>query len=295
MPKTEQNQTNGYVLEIHVPAIDGGSLRVVSKDNWNGQGALFSRSSYSAIRTSGAFDFDRTGVYVLWEPADEGDFPRVYVGEADNLRVRINTHMKETEFWTNAVAFCSSDQKLNKAHVRYIEARLIKLAEEAKRARLENGNASGIPNLSPGDRDKAENYLSDMLLCLPVIGADFFERTRSRSPDSKDLFIAVKGATRATGYEDTSGFVVRRGSYAVKEEGNPETYPSQVKLRRTLKLSGILKDADEFLEFIEDFTFRSPSAASGVILGGSTNGRLVWKDKGGRTLKEIQEEQAQAE
>lgn len=294
MMSTELSETPGYVLQIHIPSGIRG-LSVVSKDNWNGQGALFSRNSYSSVRVNGPFDFERTGVYVLWEPADEGELPRVYVGEADNLRQRLDWHLGQTDFWTNAVAFCSSDQNLNKAHVRHIEARLLTLAEEAKRCELQNKNATTLPSLSPSDKDRAENYLSDMLLCLPSIGVDFFEETKLRSPNPKDLYIAVKGATHATGYEDTSGFVVRKGSRAVKEEGNPETYPSQVKLRRALKDRGVLKDAGGSLEFVEDFTFRSPSAASGIILGGSTNGRLVWKDRDGRTLKKIQEEEANAE
>jgi hypothetical protein len=34
--------------------------------------------------------------------------------------------------------------------------------------------------------------------------------------------------------------------------------------------------------------FSSPSAAAVAIHGGNTNGLLVWKDKDGRSLKEIE-------
>ena len=40
--------------------------------------------------------------------------------------------------------------------------------------------------------------------------------------------------------------------------------------------------------FADDHAFESPSTAAGVVLGRSANGRIEWKDKDGKTLKEIQ-------
>jgi len=40
-------------------------------------------------------------------------------------------------------------------------------------------------------------------------------------------------------------------------------------------------------EFIKDYEFSSPSSASSVILGGSTNGRIEWKSKDGKTIKDL--------
>jgi len=39
---------------------------------------------------------------------------------------------------------------------------------------------------------------------------------------------------------------------------------------------------------VQDYTFDSPSTAAGVLLGRSANGRELWKDETGRTLKENQ-------
>jgi hypothetical protein len=36
-----------------------------------------------------------------------------------------NKHLADSDFWTQLVLFVSSDQALNKAHLRYLEASLI--------------------------------------------------------------------------------------------------------------------------------------------------------------------------
>ena len=42
------------------------------------------------------------------------------------------------------------------------------------------------------------------------------------------------------------------------------------------------------MKFTQDYRFDSPSTAAGVILGRTANGRIEWKDSGGRPLKHIQ-------
>jgi Domain of unknown function (DUF4357) len=46
-------------------------------------------------------------------------------------------------------------------------------------------------------------------------------------------------------------------------------------------------------DFSQDYSFSSPSTAAAVVLGRSANGRVEWKAADGRTLKEIQEAEAE--
>jgi hypothetical protein len=55
----------------------------------------------------------------------------------------------------------------------------------------------------------------------------------------------------------------------------------------------LIADRDKF-RFTQDYTFNSPSMASDVVLGRSSNGRVDWKDATGKTLKELQEAQAKS-
>ena len=66
---------------------------------------------------------------------------RAYIGEADCVKDRINQSAEDRAFWETAVIITTSDEALTKGHVRYLEARLIEVAEEAGRVKLDNGQS----------------------------------------------------------------------------------------------------------------------------------------------------------
>jgi hypothetical protein len=280
--------TPAFSVRIFLPAGEPEGLRIVEKSNWTGQGLVFPRSLFAEARQRP--ELKRTGVYVLWGPGESGQLPRAYVGEGDGVLARLDQHAKNKDFWTHAAVFTSKDQNLNKAHVQYLEARLVKLASEAKRCELDNGNVPQLPALSEADAADAEGFLDDMLLCLPVVGVNLFEKARAAAGRGRDLLLKAKGI-EARGIDSPEGFVVRAGSSAVKAEV-PSILPYLVELRRALVAKGVLVDAGETYRLAQDYTFNSPSTAAGVLLGRSSNGRVDWKDAKGRSLKQIQEEEA---
>lgn len=274
----------GFSVRIFIPAGEPEGLRIIEKSNWTGQGLVFPRARFAEARQRP--ELRRAGVYVLWGPGESGQLPRVYVGEGDVLLPRLEQHNKQKDFWTHAVAFVSKDQNLNKAHVQYLEARLVALASEAKRAELDNGNVPQLPALSEADAADAESFLADVLLCLPIVGVNLFEKPKVDVTGSQVLFLKAKGI-EARGMDGAEGFVVRAGSQAVKDEV-PSLQASFAAVRKSLLAQGVLKPAGAVYELTQDYTFSSPSTAASVLLGRSANGRIEWKDAKGRSLKEIQ-------
>jgi hypothetical protein len=274
----------GFSVRIFIPDGEPEGLRIVEKSNWTGQGVMFPRSLFPQARQRP--ELKRTGVYVLWGPGESGHLPRAYVGERDPVLQRLEQHAKSKDFWTHAVAFSSKDQNLNKAHVQYIESRLVELALEAKRCELDNGNVPQPPSLSEADVADAEGFLADVLLCLPVVGVSLFEQAKVTGPRGHDLLLKAKGI-QARGIETPQGFVVRAGSQAVKNEV-PSIHAYLKELRRALIDKGVLWADGEVYRLTQDYTFASPSTAAGVMLGRTANGRIEWKDVKGRTLKDIQ-------
>jgi len=275
----------GFSVRIYIPWGEPEGMRIVEKSNWTGQGLVFPRAEFAEVRTRE--ELKRTGVYVLWGPGESTQLLRVYVGEGDAVLPRLEQHAKQKDFWTHAIVFTSKDQNLNKAHVKYLEARLLQLAAEAKRAELENGNIPQLPTLSEADTADAEGFLDNILLCLPIVGLNVFEKAKVAGSVSGDLMLKGKGI-EARGRESAEGFVVRAGSEAVKQEA-PSIHSYMRELRRTLLAQGVLEDADEVYRLTQDYIFNSPSTAAGVLLGRPANGRKEWKDQQGHTLKEIQE------
>lgn len=278
----------GFSVRIFIPSGEPEGLRIVEKSNWTGQGLVFPRSLFAETRQR--TELKRTGVYVLWGPGESGQLPRVYVGEGDGVLSRLEQHAKNKDFWTHAMVFTSKDQNLNKAHVQYLEARLVTLANEAKRSEIDNGNAPQLPALSEADIADAESFLADLLLCLPVVGVNLFEKTKVSSAKGRDLLLKGKGI-QARGIDSPEGFIVRAGSTAVKTEVL-SIHAYMTELRRTLVKTGVWEDRGDVFRLTQDYTFNSPSTAAGVLLGRTANGRLEWKDAKGQSLKEIQEQEA---
>ncbi|MCX7946329.1 MAG: GIY-YIG nuclease family protein [Hydrogenophilus sp.] len=279
------SQTTGFSVRIFLPTGNPEGLRILEKSNWTGQGWVFPRTLFADVRKRDALR--RTGVYILWGLSPDKPLPRVYVGEGDGVLTRLEQHAKQKDFWTHAVVFISKDQNLNKAHVQYLEARLVELAAAAKRCDLDKANQPQLPKLSEADAADAEGFLADMLLCLPLVGLTVFEAAVADANPACDLWLKTKGL-EARGNVSAEGFIVRAGSSVSKQEV-PSTPAYLKELRATLLNKGVLVDEGTCLRFTQDFVFNSPSTAAGVVLGRSANGRIEWKDGQGHTLKQIQD------
>lgn len=124
---------------------------------------------------------------------------------------RLDQHAKSKDFWTLAVAFTSKDDPLNKAHVRYLESRLLTLATQVGRVVLDNGTAPTVPPLSEADVAEADGFLAELLVVAPLAGVTAFEALAAPSPSHPSLLHGAGGAS-ACGRETPEGFVVEEGS-----------------------------------------------------------------------------------
>ncbi len=278
-----------YSIKIFLPGGDPDGLRTIEKSNWSGIGIVIPRPLMGEAKARR--ELARTGVYVLIGPPEESGLPRVYVGEGDPIRPRLEQHAAKKDFWTSAIAFTSKDESLNKAHVQFIESSLVTLAARAKRCALDNGNAPNLPSLTEADAADAEGFLSEMMLCFPVLGLSVFSAAAPRQKGSKSLFITSKGI-KAEGLETHDGFVVIAGSRSFRSE-TPSCHAYLKELRSALIANGVLELAGTDYTFSQDYVFSSPSTAAGVIQGRAANGRVEWRTKDGRTLKDLQEAEVQ--
>lgn len=279
--------TKPYSIRIFLPGGDPDGLRTIEKSNWSGAGIVIPRSLLGEAKLRR--EINRTGVYVLVGPAEESRLPKVYIGEGDPIRPRLEQHAGKKDFWTACIAFTSKDENLNKAHVQYLESRLITLAMQAKRCLLDNGNFPAPSSLSEADIADTEGFLAEMLLCFPLLGVNvFFRGSPSTSTDTR-FFISSKGIS-AKGIETAEGFVVLAGSTVVQTEV-PSCHGYLIELRKDLIKNGVLIQSKAGFEFTQDYVFASPSTAAGVIQGRASNGRVDWKTEHGLTLKQVQDQE----
>ena len=248
---------------------------------WTGQAIVIPRAKMASF--SARPDAQRPGVYVLVGP-DPGkdDRERVYIGEGELVLDRLKAHDREKDFWTKACAFTSSDESLTKAHVKYLESRLIEIAEDRGRAALENGKASGLPALPEADVSDMEQFLERVLVLLPVLGFDFTRPRAEILAASADttaptFTYTVKGAT-ARAREVDGEFVVLKDSQAsAKPAKSWDTYQD---LHKTLMEDDVLvldPQNAELYVFSKDYPFKSTSAAGSIVSASNVSGRGVWK------------------
>lgn len=282
-----------FSLRIFICNGDPDGLRVVERSNWIGKALVFPRVLFPVIRNRE--EFQQTGVYLLLGPRTDSDGEMIYIGEGDPVRQRFEDHYAKKDFWTKAVFFVAGTDRLNKAHVQYLEARLVNLAGQAKRMRLENGNKPAEPSLSEADRADMEVFLHNILGILPVIGVQAFEHSSEAAFNSENQLLVCEGrGVKATGHDTPQGFIIKSGSMVASDEvpSLREHFKNVCELRADLLKNGILAVEGNKFRFTQDYTFNSPSLASSVVLGRSANGRTDWKGLDGRTLKEIQQAQA---
>lgn len=273
-------------IKLFLPRGDAKSLRTAEISNWTGKAIAAPRTELDDLLARE--ELEKAGVYILIGSDPITNAPRAYIGEAEIIRERLKQH-KTKEFWVSAVVFVSKDENLTKAHVRYLENRLLAEAAQVDRFQLEQNQAGGS-RLPESDRQDMEVFLAHIRQLLPVLGTDI--RAPIAEPSEKPqpggiLFCRNKGA-EARGQRTANGFVIFKGSSAVLDQRpSAESYPYVVAQRNQFIADGILAERDGLLVFTRNAEFSSPSAAVAVIHGGSANGLIVWKTREGKTLKEL--------
>lgn len=296
------NDSRGRSLELFF--IDGRPDGMLTAEvfNWTGHVLMAPRTQISeALRRKEA---SYTGVYLLFGER-EGE-PLAYIGEGEDLSDRIRNHEARKDWWTTAILVTASADSLNKAHVKYLEARLIEEARSIGRIQLENGVTPSLTSLSEAARSNMEAFLDYLLLVLPALRIDSFVRKarpsgdlieNSSTPSDGAVFeiISKKHGIIARAVLQGSDFIVQSGSLArMAWEGSGSKHTSYGQLHEELSRTGILASQGEHRVFTTSYAFSSPSAAAAVVLGRPSNGTLEWKVQGmSTTYKEWEAQKLQ--
>ena len=276
-------------IKLFLPRGDAKSLRTAEISNWTGKAVAAPRTELDDLLARE--ELEKAGVYILIGSDPLTNAARAYIGEAEVIRERLKQH-KTKEFWVSAIVFVSKDENLTKAHVRYLESRLLTEATLIGRFTLEQNQAGGS-RLPESDREDMEVFLARIKQLLPVLGSDILApitQPAEKPQPGGVLRCRIKGA-EARGQRTANGFVILKGSTAVLvERPAAENYPSVIAQRKQLIVDTTLVEKDGFLVFTKDAEFSSPSSAAVVIHGGSANGLTAWKTEDGKTLKQLDEQ-----
>lgn len=247
-----------------------------------------------------------TGVYIL--TGEDDGAPLAYIGEAEDLAARLRNHASKKDWWDSAVLVTSAANNLHKAHVKYLESRLVQIASSVAMVPLENANIPPLSSLSEADVANMESFLDTLRMVLPAIRVDMFlDKTRSPAQPALENSVAqmqvsandgvlFRIAIARHGIEGKAllsdgEWIVQAGSKG-RARWTSKTDPNRTygKLHQELLQNGVLVSNGQNAVFQTDYAFKSPSAAAAILNGRPSNGRTDWREAiTGQTYAEWEE------
>ena len=278
--------------------------------NWTGVAYKIPRTELEKCK--GRDDLSQSGVYFLFGTSDQTGESVVYIGQAgvrkngEGILYRLQEHKRnpDKDYWTEAVVFTTSNNSFGPTEISYLENRFTNLALAAKRYTIKNGNDPTLGNITEEKESELEEFLDYAKIVMGTLGHKVFEPladvkpiTESNNevvPNGGSLLLHMKRKSRKSrqtieaGCKQTvEGFVVLRGSHI--ELNDSDSIPPGIKeARQKAKIddAGVLQ---------ENVLFKSPSYAAAFVIGGHANGLTEWKTDDGKTLKDIENSEANVE
>lgn len=279
---------NQKAFTIHTQLIDGsleGARNIYMGANRTCHLYVLPRNEVSLANTtediSGQWAF-----YILIGPGN-----KAYIGQTADFASRKNDHIQKN-WWHTALVFISDNHKIYGDDVRFLEYLGIKAAMEADSYTLDNTVVPRKPNIAQHQVNDMENFFNDIVLLTNFYGVKIFTSQKAEDSASEVLFY-VKAFDRPAsgiGFFDgkTGKFILKKGSRLAAN-----TAPKyNNKQPREEFISKYCKNIDGEIILQQDVALDSPSGASKIILGRSSNGKTDWKDSEGRTFGSYIENQS---
>lgn len=251
-------------------------------DEWIGVSYKIPRSKMKEAKDLKGIN--NTGVYILLGIDEDTGENRAYIGEAEDIYVRLLQHNKSKEFWSECLAFVSQDNSLNKAHIKYIENRLYTKANQVGRYEIDQITPTKS-SLDDADEIRAMKFFEKVVLLTSVYGYHMFDEILSdekKKEDNELLYLNNNNTEYARGILTDEGFVILKGS-TIKNEIANSLSPSLIKyVERERNSKNIIDNV-----FVNDHLCSTPSMAAVIVLGRNSNGYNEWKNKEGKKLKDL--------
>ncbi len=280
--------TRPRTIQIYLPSGDPRGLRVAALTTNIVQVIEVPRALLAEFYAME--EAQRVGVYFLIGDNEASQTSSVYIGQTGGLGTRLAQHNKLKEFWNRALLVISLTNSLTQTHALFLEWLSIKLANEAGRYSVENGNNGSEPFTPKPLEADCRDIFETMRMLLATLGQPIFEplaKPKEVAAKSDELFFCSYAGTDATGEYTEEGFVVLKGSKARLEMTPSMVKAGSDKRRQALIADGTLAVENGFVVFQKAVLFKTPSGASDMVTGGSTNGWTLWRTKAGKTLDEL--------
>lgn len=273
--------------------------------NWTGLAYKIPRSYLDKCRDRQ--DLKQSGVYFLFGK-NENDEDEVYIGQAgirkngEGVLFRVAEHLKDDTYFSDAVMLTTQNNSFGPTEISYLENKFTNMALETDRFKVRNNNDPNPGNVTEEKESELEDFIEYSKMVLGVLGYKVFvpiidaklRETLEEKTIEKQLYLFLSRKSRKSNRRiearckrTDEGFVVLKDSM-IEEIDSPAIPRSIKELRDTCRKNNEIMNR----RVCKNYLFNSPSYASAFVLGTNANGRTEWKTEDGRTLKELEEEEA---
>lgn len=296
----------GRTISIYLDDGTPDGIVMATLSNWSGVGLKVPRD---LIQCKDYAELDGPGVYFLICTDTEDGKDAVYIGEAENLRKRLQQHVseyksgKELFYWQCAVVFTGSD--LNKALIRYLEHNLTVRARAADRYTVLTKNTYSDTVLKRQEKSAMTEFMDNIKTLLSALNFRILDqkpsrpaaaertetgdreqsRTEAVPADYGILHMDISGCHGEGYLTSDGGFILKAGATisSVQHSSSPEGISRK---RKSAVETGKVVDWIT----VEDMEFTSTSYAAAFVVGRSQSGPKCWKNSEGVSLCELRKE-----
>ena len=274
----------GKVIKLFL--IDGtpNGRWICELSNWTGVAYKIPRNLVR--KSESRTELTSPGVYFLFGYDEITDKPLVYIGEAENIIVRLKQHLDHKDNWSEVIVLISKDSNLNKAHIKYLENCFYNIAKDCGRYTVDNNTIPTKSSVSESEQAELEEFIYNSKILVNALGHKVFEKYLDNSVsqiNTSPVFSVSAGTGKAHGVRTSDGFLLLKGSAIHQLSASSLSKGIRKKVEQS-RSSGEIKD--NILQ--NDKLFSSSSAAASFATGYSTSGPQQWKTDNGKTLKEFE-------
>ena len=168
---------NAKAKTINLLLYEGSLTGVISIEDssWN-SGELYSapRESVSDLLNTDACN--KYGVYLLLSES------MVYVGQSSDLSKRITQHTVGKGWWESVLILTTKDDSLTHTDIDYLEAKLIKMANNVNRLDCDNKSKGNPIKVDKYRRVWLDQFLEEALFLMQLIGITVFTEKKVNKP-----------------------------------------------------------------------------------------------------------------
>lgn len=269
--------------------------------NWTGVIYKIPRIQLADLKSRD--EMKQSGIYFLFGRDEDKQKNITYIGQATNrkngegvlLRVQEHTRDSHADYFNDVIILTTQNNSFGPTEISYLENKFTQLAKESGRYIVKNGNEPNPGNVTEEKQSELDEVVENVLMIVGTLGYRVFipmtTKVDQQARNEVEQYLYLKRKMKKSDQiieakceRTTEGFVVLEGSQ-VEMIDSPAIPTSLKELRKELIKVNVIKGG--ILQ--EKQLFSSPSYAAAFVLGMNTNGRMDWKDKDGKTLKELEE------